>query len=356
MTRPSLLQNNTFIRVLYIFTTVYIFGIWVWSADTPTTSFNGDPRSKLSEIIYGTAHKPYVQRFLVPIMTRAIYDIVPQSVWNSIQFRLTSVPKMQKEMQRLGWEQDFLPEYLIALMLAFISLAAFPFVIRSLWQTLYDTEDGISNLAPVIALFVLPTIFPTGPHYIYDFPALALFTAGLLLILKQRWLMFYPVFILGCLNKETTILLTFVFAVQFWSSLPRRLLALHVVVQTAIFTVIKIIATQMFLDNPGSALEFRLHANIHILLSGYSFTTLFFVGVVMALLMFDFRQKHPALKNMASVGIPLGILWIVWGVVTEIRALYEFYSIASLLGLHTILFSILKQPYRMNDLDTSAGR
>ena len=76
-----LLQKKSFVVLLYFITVAYVFGIWVWSAETVTTSFNGDPHSKLSELIYGTAFKPYVQRALLPVITRTNHQIIPTESW-----------------------------------------------------------------------------------------------------------------------------------------------------------------------------------------------------------------------------------------------------------------------------------
>ena len=58
----------------------------------------------------------------------------------------------------------------------------------------------------------LPVTF-CGKVYLYDFPQLLLFTLGLGFLYQRKWAWFYAVYVLACLNKETSVLLGVVFAV-----------------------------------------------------------------------------------------------------------------------------------------------
>jgi len=347
---PSFFERRAVVGLLTFLVAAYVFGIWVWSADTPTTSFNGDPRSKLSDIIYGTAHKPYVYRVLVPALTRSAYYALSGPSLDTLEQRLLRIPKVQKETLRLGWERDFFIEYLLALSLAFLCLLGFAFTIRSLWSTVYDTEPRMSNLVPLVALLALPPLFPTGPHYIYDFPTLFLFTLGLTLLIKERWALFYPVFLIGCLNKETMVLLTFLFLIFFRKRFPARALAAHTGAQLLIFGGIKLILMHTFAENAGNVLDFHLYLNLHILLMGYSFTTLIIGGLLLWLVFHDFASKPPALRQSLTVAIPFGLLLLWGGVITELRDVYELYPIVLLLSLHTVVFSLYKFPYALKNV------
>lgn len=341
----SLLHKRSFVVLLYLVVSAYVFGVWVWSADTPTTSFNGDPVSKLSDIIYGTAHKPYVQRVLIPVVTRALHATLSSPALDSLEQRLLHLPKVQKETIRLGWERDFFIEYLIALSLAFLSLLGFPFVVRALWSTLYQTEQTITNLVPILALLALPPIFPTGPHYIYDFPTLFFFTLGLTLLIQGRWTLFYPIFIAGCLNKETTILLSVLFVLLYWKAMTKQTLLLHAGLQAIIFGIIKTIIMFSFAENGGNVMDFHLYLNLHLALMGYGLTTLVVAGLILWLVFYEFASKHPVLRKSLLLTIPFGLLLLWGGVITELRDLYELYPIVLMLALHTLFFSHLKIPY-----------
>ncbi|MER3523908.1 MAG: hypothetical protein C4326_07525 [Ignavibacteria bacterium] len=334
----------------------YVFAVWVWSAETPTTSFNGDPRSKLSDLIYGTAHKPYVYRALVPMLTRSIHSLVAGPALDSLEQAILRHPKVQKETKRLGWEKDFFVEYLIALALAFGALVGFAFALRRLWTLLYATDDAIARIAPLLALLALPPIFPTGPHYIYDFPALFLFTAGMVLIAQERWNFFYPLFVIGCVNKEAMFLLSFLFLVWFRKRMHTPTLLFHLTAQVLLFAVVRTAIMYTFADNPGESLPFQLYPNLHFALMGYNLTTLLYLALLVWLVAHDLRHKHPFLTAALMLTVPFGILVLLSGVLSELRAVYELFPVLFLLVLHTILFSLLRKPYVLRTLPDSSSR
>lgn len=346
----SLLRSRSIVVVLYTLVAAYVFGVWVWSADTPTTSFNGDPVSELSDILYGTAHKPYVQRVLVPLLTRAVHTTVSGPTLDTLEHHVLQIPKVRKETLRLGWETEFFVEYVIALAFAFLSLLAFPYVVRSLWLMLYHTGQEITNVVPLIALLTLPPFFPTGPHYIYDFPTLLLFTLGLALLLRGRWPLFYPVYLVACLNKETTIMLTVLFLLLYARTLPTPRLLAHAGLQAFIFGIIKMMTAIQFAENGGNVIDFHLYLNIHIGLMGYGLTSLLVTALVLWLVFCEFSGKHPALRTSLLLAVPFGLLLLWGGVITELRDVYELHPVVLLLALHTVFFRLLKMPYSIRPL------
>ena len=343
----SLFNKKLFATVLYIIISLYIFFVWIWSADSIYTSFNGDPDSKLSDLIYGTAHKPYVNRALVPFITRSLHSIVTVNSWESIEQKLLNIPRVQKETVRLGWEQEFLSEYLIALMVAFLSVFIFSFVIKKLWVHFYETPDYINNIIPVIVLLVLPSLYWTGPHYIYDFPALLLFSLGLLLLLKKRWVLFYLIFILGCFNKETMILLTFLHFILYRKFDSSSNITSLLTFQIVLFTVISLLLGIVFSENPGSSLNSHIFLNVRLLLNDYSWTFIVIFSLTIGFVFYDFEKKPLQLRQCAMMGIPFALLIFIFGVITELRTAYEVVPVALFLILHTILFSIFKIPYKI---------
>jgi hypothetical protein len=343
----ALIRNRTVVSGLYCLTAAFIFLMWIWGAETSQTSINGDARSTLSDILQGTAHKPYVERVLIPILTNTVYKIIPKSVSSNISSSLLSSSKYQKESTRLGWDNDFIPQYIIALAWAFLALAAFPFVMRSLVVELYDVSAEVCNVLPIAALLVLPVFFHTGTHYIYDFPALLFFTTGLLLVLKRKWFLFYAVFCAGCLNKETMVFLLLVILLFNWRTMDRRVLSIHLISLLLIFIIIKTSLTFYFSGNPGSAVEFHLFANIHKLLMPYTLLHIFVAGIILYLLIKDHSKKPQFLRQSLWLFLPFALTVFVFACIDEIRDLYEIFPICFLLMSHTLLFSILKIPYQL---------
>ena len=333
-----------------------MFSIWVWSADTPGTSFAGDPNSKLSDLVTGTAHKPYVQRALLPLLTRTVLAALPSDWQTSLRENLIRIPKVRKEMSRLGWEVNFLPEYIVVLLFAYVSLLCIPVVLRRLWKLAYETDDALTNLVPILVLFLLVPLFSTGPHYVYDFPAMLFFSMGFVFVLERRWLYFYPVFVIGCLNKETMIFLMPFYIILFWRKEPGQKLLLNAVAQFGLFAIVKWIIDFSFSQNPGESLEFHLYANLHTVLLGYSWSTLLGVLFAGGLVFYDFPNKPQPLRHSVFLILVFGGLIFCFGLVGELRAAYEVLPLTIFLMFHTIFFSLFRLPFRVMPLPESANQ
>jgi hypothetical protein len=76
-------------------------------------------------------------------------------------------------------------------------------------------------------------------YFPFDLPGVALFTLGLVFLVRRSWLLYYPLFILATINRETTWLLTLVLVVTAWDRMPRRALLLHVLAQGMLWVGIK---------------------------------------------------------------------------------------------------------------------
>jgi hypothetical protein len=345
-------RNRVGLGFAYAAAAFFVFAIWVWGADTEMQAVNGDRRSTLDGLIYGTAHNPFVQRVLVPFLTRTVNGAIPSGMREEIRAGLAANPKFQREAARLGWDLNFLPEYLIAFFFSFLALLLFPFILRALFGSLYDTDERLISIVPLASLFALPPFFFVGTHYIYDFPALLFFTLGLLLMVKRKWLPYYALFVVGCLNKETMILLLLPLALIYRNVLSRRQLGAHAAVHLLLFGLIKASLMLLYANNPGGAVEFHLFGNISKLLMPYSLGTLLMGTVVGVLIWFDFRAKHPVLRQAAWLLVPFLLLMFCFAWINEARDLYELFPIYVLLMAHTVLFSFLKKPYALRDVLT----
>src|SRR5512140_742144 len=315
----------------------FVFAIWVWGADNRMQAVNGDPRSTLDGLIYGTAHNPFVQRTLVPFLTRSVNVAIPAGLRDNVRASISANPKVQKEAERLGWDLRFLTEYLIAFFFSFLALVTFPFVLRALFASLYDADERLQSWVPLVSLLALPPFFFVGRHYIYDFPALLFFTLGLLLMLKRKWPASYMVFIVVCFNKETMVLLLLPLVLVYWTAFSRHQMAMHVSLHLLLFGAIKGTLMMIFAKNPGGALEFHLYGNIDKLLMPYSLGALLMAVVIGVLVWFDFRMKHPVLRKAAWLLAPFLLLMLCFAWIDEARDLYELFPIYALLIAHTVL-------------------
>lgn len=344
--REQNLKSSEPVRVfLFLIASAFIFWIWVWGAAPPQISLNGDPRSKLSDLIHGNAHRPFVQRALVPFATRIITSAVPDETWSGAESVLMSIPKIRNEMKRLGWEEDFLSEYIVCLSLVFLALFGSTFVLLKLWCVAYEGKPGLANVIPLLTLVCLPPFFNEGTHYIYDFPAFFFFNFGLLLMLKGSWLLYYAVLALGCTNKETAILLLPAFLALSFRKCDRVFLLKHTCVHLAIWVAVTVALAAAFRNNPGAAVEIHFFGNMHRILMGYDATDLVVGGFLIGLLIYRFASKPRVFRVLLFVYLPVFLLVLFFGIITEVRSWMEIAPIGLFLIFHTILVEVLRLPY-----------
>ena len=113
-------------------------------------------------------------------------------------------------------------------------------------------------------IFINGFIDGAGLYYPYDIPSLTFFAAGIILFLQRKWLWFYPVFFLACLNRESACFITvggFLLTCQIGESKifdfikSNRKIVTHVITQACIWLVLRVILSYIFRDNPGEFFE-----------------------------------------------------------------------------------------------------
>jgi hypothetical protein len=341
----SVFQNKYFVSILYILCVSFVFFIWVWTADSQNVSFNGDPRSKVSELISGTASRPFVQRILIPICTQTVYNVISDSAKASLVQQILHLPKIQKEIHRLGWEEDYILQYFIALSFSLLFLLIFPFTIRSIIRFFYQTDEWIINLFGIFLVLGLPIFFHTGTRYIYDFPALSLFTLAFYLMLKRKWLWYYIIFFVGLMNKETIILLTILFAFIYYRRTSTLSYWINLILQCSLFVLVRGTISWIFRDNPGQNFEFHFYGNLRIIADNWTLHNIVIGGIVLFFIFYQYRFKPAILQKAFFVGLLLIVLTLFFGYIHEARDYYEIYPWTAFLILHTIFFSLFQLPF-----------
>ena len=148
-------------------------------------------------------------------------------------------------------------------------LAALILLIRPLAQTLgYATTPAASLLILVPVswnfIFINGLIDGAGLYYPYDIPSLTFFAAGIILFLQKKWLWFYPIFILACLNRESACFITFggfLLTLQLGQSKfvdllkSNRWMISQVIAQACIWLALRLILSYAFRDNPREFFE-----------------------------------------------------------------------------------------------------
>ncbi|NLI15565.1 MAG: hypothetical protein GX409_04680, partial [candidate division Zixibacteria bacterium] len=190
-----------------------------------------------------SAHKPFVYRTLLPTLIRGVEFVTPQSLVNAVNGALSEFLLNQSRTANLPIDKTIAltrSGYRIVvfeiLNLAF--LIGFLYCLRNLGKALKLFPASWSDLVPLGIVVALPIYFNYG-NFIYDFAALFFFSLGLILLYKQNWKWYLPIFGLAVSNKETAILLTVIYALYYYNQIPRKQYWQLLIIQAVIFIVIK---------------------------------------------------------------------------------------------------------------------
>lgn len=193
------------------------------------------PEASLGKLVAGVAQLPIQYRALVPWVVNFILyiaDLVPLK-------------------QHIG------PE-IVFQFIELISTVILVLLFRS-YVSLF-----VSNLTTA-RLLSLSVFFPLLFHYVlwipaypslqylqwfaWDIPSIAFITAGLVLLYKKEWMLYYLVFSVATFNRETSCFLTFVYLfVELGRAKPKDLV-LHCAFQAVIWFAVKYVLFRIYIGN-----------------------------------------------------------------------------------------------------------
>ncbi len=317
-----------------VLTSVLIFGLFLRDP-----GIVGDAGASFYEQIDSSAHRPYVYRALLPLTARSIRAVVPESVRADLVDWAFATDPVVDLFEREEWLLRSFVEFAIAIPLMYLSFLGFMWALRDLAGQMFHASRYLLDAVPLIGLLCLPPFF-TATNYVYDPPTLMLFTAGLALMERRSWSAYLIVFLLACINKETTLLLTVIFVLVSFTGplqLERRRFWLLLAAQILIVLLARLILMSVFAGNPGGAVNFTLFKNVF-LLTGQTYTlpeVVTWIGVIL-LLFYRWPEKPLFLRRGLWILLPLFGLMLFFGLVNETRVFYEVYPLALLLALHTV--------------------
>jgi len=288
-------------------------------------------KARLGDMVYGTAYRPYVYRALLPTVVSLFSPLIPSGVGGvSMQ-----IPGMGQMLSRLD-AATYPAEALLVLLGLYLSLLGFVLSLRYLMRALDYTEKVIDWVSAA-ALPLLSPMFLAG--YIYDFPMLFLFTLGLAMLLRRLWLAYLVVFLLASLNKETSILLTLVFAFHYWRNLERGIFYRLLVAQLILFIAVKMGLAWIFRANPGGMFEYHLPDQIRAIQSMPGLAL--FLGLILCglgvLIARRWLEQPLFLRHALFIAIPLGILYLFFSMPFELRVFYELYPVVLLMVVNGLI-------------------
>lgn len=149
--------------------------------------------------------------------------------------------------------------------------------------------------------YLLPTTH--GYYYVYDMPAVVFFTLGLAVLAEQNWVVFYPLFALATINRETICFLTLIYLLSAVRYSGWRSIARHVTAQFAVWAALKAWLWSLYGQNASqyadgySLYKTSLDENVA-LIAAMGTPVLLVVGVLTL-------TWAPALVFYSKVGSPL---------------------------------------------------
>ncbi|MBC7235327.1 MAG: hypothetical protein H5T69_05755 [Chloroflexi bacterium] len=336
---PRLLMGRAYkalVAVLYVLGSLWI--LIMWTTDVrPFVGLNLLDKARVLDVVFGRAHRPFVYRVLVPWLVRLLLALLPEGIerWFSTDIYV-AFPLVGQMMDFLSWEREYLPVYLAIVFLTYIAIIGFMLSLRWIADQNYRMPRYLLDALPFFSLLILPVFFKRGTHFLYDMPALFLFTLGLACLRAEKHRWYYTVYILGLLNKETMLLLGLVFVLWHRGRKDRRSLWGHAGVHLFLFALIKGGLALLYRDNPGAQAEFRLGENLIFYTYPYWFTTVASVVAVVLLIGHRWQEKPLFLRQALWLVPPFLLLYLVMGSWGEIRVFYELFAVLFLLGFQTI--------------------
>ncbi len=329
--------------VLAAFIAVWYFGLAfaVFLGAVLRRGFDSHDRSAVSRMIDGTASRPFVYRVLVPKLAFTVDIMTPDGLKQRV---VQTVRQMGKRIppMLLGDNADYAFAYLVIVCMGVALIAGSALLWYKLLSDIYKYPEYICWLLPPFGLISLfPIIMYHGP-YVYDPMTLFSFSLGVYALCTHRRLIYYVAFLLALFNKETALLLPFLFLASFFHSETRLRLMIETCCQVTAWILWRAYLTHTFSHNPGVNMEYHLTGyNLRFFLEPnplhhLRFWTLLFAGALLTA--YKWRQKPLCLRRVLLVSLVFLLpLHITFAWIDEFRALLEVYPTLLALSISALL-------------------
>lgn len=222
-------------------------------------------------------------------------------------------------------------------MLWIITFSAMAVASWSVWTLAHRyAQQRQAWMAPIV-MFGMVTVIRIAwvSDAIYDMPQLAIFAVGYVLIFRES-AMFWPLFIVASLNKETSCFLSVVYAIHYYRRMPLVRYVFSGILQVCIWMLVHWMVGYIFRNNGGVEMGHHIEAMVRmftVIPHVMAMYGLLFAGILYAIS----RQWS---KKLMSARIAFGVLLIAFiilfwigGSPMEFRVFYEVVPLATLLLL-----------------------
>lgn len=317
----------------WVLVLVIALGIFVYFVRPRGLGVNA--AASLDRTLTGTAYRPFAYRVLMPLAANLLSPILPRDTAFRIGTDSETVLGRKVFRDRLNGSQ-YPSQVVLILIMMYLSLVGFAVTV---WY--FTGFLGYGNRLRYLMppLFLLGCVVFFGFGYTYDFTTLFLFSLGLLLMARRNWAWFLIIFALATLNKETAIFLVVVFALYFFSRLPRSQFLALGACQLGLYGVIEGGIRFVFRNNPGDAFEWHLDEQLPAfreIAQKTPWLLLIWAAAVVVIAMLVLRRWNdkPAFIRVALSIFPFFlILFILWAHPLEIRDMLEVYPVVAFLML-----------------------
>ena len=302
------------------------------------------PHLDLGSALERSAKRPYVYRVLYPEIIRGVSrasDAVIAAVGPSVQNPFDGVGnRIFEEVGGAPEARPYATEYGVHFVLSLFCLLGFAIVLRGMTQAVYPSYPRfVADLAPLIAVSLIPVVFFREANLFYDPLTWFLFSLCFLFILRRRHAAYLTLFPLAVIHKETAILLVILFFLKERGALSKSRLLVLTTTQLIVFAVLKLALNYAFRANPGAVAESHIPYNLSSFQDPIFYVkTLLVVVPFGALIAYHWAQKDRFLRHgFLLTLIPMITLAFTFGVLGEFRDYYEIYPLIYLLALPTVL-------------------
>ncbi len=264
--------------------------------------------SYLNSAAYSFETRPFVYRVLIPFLSRALEKIT-------------------------GFQAVSCMIFLVVLS----SIGLF-YSLKYLYKSFLENEE-YARLFSVVGceLTLLLILIGVKP---YDIATVMFFALSFGLLARRKFNLYYLLFVIASINRETTFLLSLFFIVYFFGKIPFAQYCFGVLYQGLAYLIVKTVIMNIYANVPGTPLQWRPLEVITGYVDKPVWFAVFFLIFFLVLLVFSVYQwndKPMFLRVAFSTIFPVQlILHIFLGYSYEIRVFAEVFPIIFMLGAWSI--------------------
>lgn len=341
------LQSVTCLKIIRFIVTLslyfaVIFPVWM-SFITIDGGINEDKRLSMPVLLSHEADRPFIYRILTPTLINFLDHSIDDKLFNFYEKYYWKIPLLH-ELHLANLDEKYTHQWIIFTWLFFLIFISFGFIMKNHIEKFYHTDSVSSFAWSLVSIALLPVFF--GPNsYIYDPFSILLPSLLWYVLIRNRVIPYYFIYVLICLNKETGILMFILFFSYYYKIYSKLFLLFHAFLHVLIYSLIYLSVRYIFMNNQGSSLELHFWQNLNFLITP-SFHLLFFLikfSVFLFLFLYQKKDQQRLLRRTLSlILIPMVPLWIFFGRIPEIRIFDEFYFLIFLVLLPS-LWTLLQQ-------------